>query len=153
MLKNVLSDKMDDPTAEPIGINTLFCKAELTRKPRKCWVSSAWFSAIWKACHSGKKQPCVYFQHCSVLGMLEPSSLCIHELLLWLPLFPYRVGAKNASQRGTEYEIFTAFSLIRTDGHAGVCTYRSKRCRLIHIRRDSGRRKGVKIQLHFTNLR
>ncbi len=59
-------------------------------------------------------------------GMLGPSSLCIHELLLWLPLFPYCVGAKNASQRETEYEIFTAFSLIRTDGRAGVCTYRSK---------------------------
>lgn len=35
MLKNVPSDKMDDPTVEPIGINTLFCKAELTGERAK----------------------------------------------------------------------------------------------------------------------
>lgn len=32
MLKNVPSDKMDDPAVESAGKNTLFCKAELTRK-------------------------------------------------------------------------------------------------------------------------
>lgn len=48
---------------------------------------------------------------------------------------------RRASQRELN-EIFTAFFLIRTDGHAGVCTVNC--CRFIHIRRDSGRRHGVK---------
>lgn len=101
MLKNVPSDKMDDPTVEPVGINTLFCKAELTGERAKkmlkfslygCFFFSNLKSFAIAAKKKKKKQPCVYFQRCSVLGMLGPSSLCIHELLLWLPLFPYRVG-------------------------------------------------------------
>lgn len=59
-----------------------------------------------------KEQPCVYFQRCSVLGLLGPSSLRIHELLLWLPLFPYRVGTKKkrlAEGNGIRY-IYSSFS-------------------------------------------
>lgn len=86
MLKNVPSDKMDDPAVESIGINTLFCKAALTRKQENIAFSLHGFLQFEKLSIVAKKkkknQLCVYFQHCSVLGTLRPSSLCIHDLLL-----------------------------------------------------------------------
>lgn len=67
MLKNVPSDKMDDPSVDAVGKNTLFCKAELTRKAKKMF--SVWvFLLFEKLAIAAEKQPCVYFQHRSVLG-------------------------------------------------------------------------------------
>lgn len=154
MLKNVFppppppSDKMDDPNCGTRRYKYIVLQGWPDMKAKKTlsFLSTLrfflgffffflyfFFSTIWKARHGlQKSSPVFIFGSAVFWGMLRPS---------WTPFcgchYFHTVSVhththkKGALQRELN-EIFTAFFLIRTDGHAGVCTVNC--CRFIHIK-------------------
>ena len=127
MLKNVPSDKMDDPTVEPIGINTLFF-ARLSWQESQENVECFFFSCnLRKLCHGGKKKRAALclFSALQCFGAVRALLTAYSWTLIVVATISISCRHKKASCRGewnTGY--LQQFFIIRTDGHAGVCTYK-----------------------------
>lgn len=131
MLKNVPSDKMDDPTVEPIGINTLFF-ARLSWQESQENVESFFF--LFYFLQFEKALP--WWQKKGAALCLFSALQCFGAVRALLTAYSWTLivvatisiscrHKKETPCRGEWYTLYLQqFFIIRTDGHAGVCTYK-----------------------------
>ena len=136
MLKNVPSDKMDDPAVEPIGINTLFF-ARLSWQESQENVESFYFilfSAIWesfamvakKKKKKKKRAALRLFSALQCFGAVRALLTAYSWTLIVVATISISCRHKKETPHRGEWNTgyLQQFFIIRTDGHAGVCTYK-----------------------------